>query len=460
MNNMKKFFSMLIGLAAFSGQMMQAQDNVIDEVIWVVGDDAILRSDVENLRLQMQLEKQPITGDPYCVIPEQMAIQKLYLHQAKLDSIEVPESQVFQKVESRINYAINQVGSKEKLEEYMGKSISAIREEWRTMMKEQSLVQEMQRKLIGSIKVTPSEVRTFYNRIPQDSLPFISTTVEVEIITLEPSIAIEEIDDIKRKLREYTEQITSGKREFSTLARLYSEDIESAKRGGELGFVGKGTLLPEFATVAFDLNDPKKVSRIVETEYGYHIIQLIEKRGDRINVRHILLKPKVTKEEIAEAILKLDSIRTDITESKFTFEEAATYLSHDKDTRNNKGLMVNQNAENYSDRIGTSRFEMAELPPEIGKAVYGMQVGEVSSPFSMINSKQKEVVAIVKLKSRIDGHKASLTEDYQALKAMVEQEKQQDILEKWIAKKQKDTYIRINEKWQNCDFQTKGWLGD
>ncbi|MDR0680982.1 MAG: peptidylprolyl isomerase [Dysgonamonadaceae bacterium] len=457
---MKKFFFLLISLTAFAEQTTQAQSNVIDEVIWVIGDDAILRSDVENMRLQMQFENQRINGDPYCVIPEQMAIQKLYLHQAKLDSIEVPESQVFQKVESWINYAINQVGSKEKLEEYSGKSINALREERRAAMKEQGMVQNMQQKLVGNIKVTPSEVRTFYNRIPQDSLPFISTTVEVEIITLEPVIALEEIDDIKKRLREYTEQITSGKREFSTLARLYSEDIESAKRGGELGFVGKGTLLPEFATVAFELNDPKRVSRIVETEYGFHIIQLIEKRGDRINVRHILLKPKVSKEEIEEATIKLDSIRTDITANKFTFEEAATYLSHDKDTRNNKGLMVNLNPENETSRSGTSRFEMAELPPEIGKVVYGMKVGEISKPFTMINSKQKEVVAIVKLKSRIEGHKASLTEDYQALKAMVEQEKQQNILEKWLAKKQKDTYIRINENWRNCDFQTKGWLSE
>jgi peptidyl-prolyl cis-trans isomerase SurA len=437
---------------------MQAQDNVIDEVIWVVGDDAILRSDVENMRLQMQFENQHLTGDPYCTIPEQMAVQKLYLHQAKLDSIEAPESQVFQRVERQINYAISQIGSKEKMEEYFGKPVSAIREEWRQMFKEQNMVQEMQRKLVGSIKTTPSEVRTFYNRIPQDSLPFIPTTVEVQIITFEPKIALEEIDDIKRKLRDYTEQVNSGNREFSTLARLYSEEIESAKRGGELGFLGKGTLVPEFAAVAFELNDPKKVSRIVETEYGYHIIQLVEKRGDRINVRHILLKPKVTKDEIAAASLKLDSLRTDITDGKFTFEEAATYLSNDKDTKNNKGLMVNQNMENYTDRSGTSRFEMSELPAEIGKTVYNMQVGDISAPFTMINSKQKEVVAVVKLKSRTEGHKASLAEDFQALKGMVEDEKREQILEKWLAKKQQETYIRISENWKNCDFQTKGWL--
>jgi len=459
---MKKIFFSILCLIAFAGQIvLQAQDNIVDEVIWIIGDDAILRSDVENMRLEMQVEGQRISGDPYCVIPEQMAIQKLYLHQAKLDSVDVSESRVFQEAEARINNWINQVGSKEKLEEYMKQSVTAIRDKLRQTMKEQYMVSSMQQKLVGNVKVTPADVRAFYNRIPEDSLPFIPTTVEVQIITVEPTIALEEIDDVKRRLREYTELTTSGQREFSTLARLYSEDTESARRGGELGFVGKGTLVPEFAAAAFDLNDPKRVSRIVETEYGYHIIQLIEKRGDRINVRHILLKPRVSESELAEATVRLDSIRGDIFSEKFTFEEAATYLSHDKDTRNNKGLLVNVGrGTNYSENIGTSRFEMAELPPEIGKVVYGMQVGDVSQPFTMINSKQKDVVAIVKLKSRIEGHKASLSEDYQALKEMVEDEKREEILDKWVVQKIKDTYIRINDNWKNCDFQTEGWLAE
>jgi peptidyl-prolyl cis-trans isomerase SurA len=441
-----------------------AQDNVIDEVIWVIGDDAILRSDVEHTRLQMQVERTSFQGDPYCVIPERMAIQKLYLHQAKLDSIEVSDSHILQEVESRINSAINQVGSREKLEEYLGKPISAIRDEWRQNAKEGSMIREMQRKLVGNIKVTPADVRAFYNRIPQDSLPFIPTTVEVEIITREPIISMDEIDDVKRRLREYTERVTSGQNEFSSLARMYSEDTETAIRGGEMGFVGRASLVPEFAAVAFELNDPKRVSRIVETEYGFHIIQLVEKRGDRINVKHILLKPKVTEEELAAATAKLDSIRTDIVENKkFTFEEAVAGLSHDKDTRNNRGLLVNTGVTNsgiitYSERAGTARFEMEELPPEIGKAIYGMKVGEISKPFTMINSKQKEVVAVVRLRSRTEGHKASLSDDYQALKAMVEAEKQEAILKKWVENKIKGTYIRINDNWKNCDFQNAGWV--
>jgi peptidyl-prolyl cis-trans isomerase SurA len=456
---MNKIISFILCLMTFSG-FTQAQVNVIDEVIWLVGDEAILRSDVENLRLNMQAERQRIDGDPYCVLPEQMAIQKLYLHQAKLDSIDISDSAVFSEVERRINGAINHAGSREKLEEWRGKSLSTIREEWRQMIREQITVGEMQRKLVGKVKATPADVRSYYNRIPQDSLPFIPATVEVAIITLEPRIALEEIDDIKQRLREYTESVTSGRREFSTLARMYSEDIESARRGGELGFQGKGFLLPEFATVAFELNDPKRVSRIVETEYGYHIIQLIEKRGDRINVRHILLKPKVTGEELAEATQRLDSVRTEILNNKFTFEEAATYISQDKDTRNNKGLLVNNPrlTQMETERTGTSRFEMEELPPEIGKVVYDMKVGDISQPFTLINSKQKEVVAIVKLRSRSEGHKASLTEDYQALKNIVEQTKREEILTQWLEKKRQDTYIRINENWKNCDFQSKGWV--
>jgi peptidyl-prolyl cis-trans isomerase SurA len=454
---MKKF--LLLVLIALSNLVaLQAQSNVIDEVIWVIGDDAILLSDVENARLQMQLERQRLSGDPYCVIPERMAVQKLFLHQAKLDSIEIPDSRVYPRVEASINFAISQIGSQEKLEEYLGKSVNAYREELRTNIKENAVVQEVQSKLVEHLKITPAEVRTFFNKIPQDSLPFIETTVEAQIVTIEPTVSLAEIDNIKERLREYSEQVTSGQRQFSTLARMYSEDKGSAERGGDLGFMGKGMLDPEFAIAAFELNDPKRISRVVKSEYGYHIIQLIERLGDRINVRHILLKPEISAEELTAATQKLDSVRNDIVNGKFTFEEAATYLSADKDTRNNQGLMVNSDEERNTDRVGTSRFEMSELPPEIGKMVYTMKVGDISQPFTMINAKGQQIVAIVKLKSRIDGHKANLSDDFQALKSMVEAEKREQIIDKWIAKKQKETYIRINDNWKNCDFEKDGWV--
>lgn len=451
---MKKLLFTLLLACSIVG--VKAQDNVIDEVVWVVGDDAILRSDVESQRLYMLNSGEKLDGDPYCVIPEQMAIQKLYLNQAKIDSVEVPEAQVIQSVEQWMNFVINQIGSKEKVEEYFNKKMPQIKEERTETIREQQIVQEMQRKLVGEIKLTPSEVRRYFNDLPQDSLPNIPSTVEVQIITMEPKIPMEEVDAIKSRLREFTEQVTSGEREFSALARLYSEDPESAKRGGELGFTGKALLAPEFANVAFNLNDPKRVSQIVQTEFGYHIIQLIEKRGDRINCRHILLKPKVSDSELTKTLAKMDTLYNDLQANKFSFEEAATFLSADKDTRNNRGLMVNQNYESANN--GTPKFEMQELPQEVGKVVYEMKVGEISKPFTMINKSQKDVVAIVKLKARTEAHKANLAEDYQALKAIVENKKKEELLNEWIKKQQKTTYVRISDGWKNCDFRYPGWI--
>ena len=263
--------------------IMVAQDNIIDEVIWIVGEEAILRSEVEEERLRAQYEGQPIAGDPYCVIPEQLAIQKLFLHQAELDSIEVNESSVSSQVDMRMNYYISQIGSKEKLEEYFRKTSSEIREEMMTGVRNQMIIQQMQSKLTENIQPTPSEVRRYFNTLPADSLPMVPAQVEVQILSFDPPVPVEETERIKSQLREFTERINSGNADFSMLARLYSEDTESAKRGGELGFVGKGQLVSAFADVAFNLTDPKRVSRIVETEYGFHIIQLIERKGDRIN---------------------------------------------------------------------------------------------------------------------------------------------------------------------------------
>ena len=452
---MKKILSVL-WLACCACLSAVAQDNVIDEIVWVVGDDAILRSDIETQRLYMLNEGQRFDGDPYCVIPEQLAIQKLYLNQAKIDSITANENQVIQSVDQWMNMAVNQMGSREKLEEYMGKKFSQIKEERKETVREKQIVQQMQQKLIGEIKLTPSEIRKYFNQLPQDSLPTIPTTVEVQIVTMEPKIPFEETDAIKARLREFTEQVNAGKMEFSTLARLYSEDPGSSVRGGELGFMSKTQLLPEFANVAFNLKDSKRVSQIVQTEYGYHIIQLIEKRGDRINCRHILLKPKVSDKELTEATTRMDSLYNDLKAEKFSFDEAATFVSADKDTRNNKGLMVNQNYE--SSNYGTPKFEMQELPQEIGKVVYQMQVGDISKPFTMLTDKQKEVVAIVKLKARVEGHKANLADDFQAMKQLVESRKRDELLNDWIRKKQKTTYVRISEGWRNCDFKYPGWV--
>jgi peptidyl-prolyl cis-trans isomerase SurA len=456
---MKRFLFLILFLTVLTQVQIWAQKNVVDEIVCLVGDQAILRSDVEEYINNMQFEDEQVTGDPYCSVLERMMQNKLYLHQAKLDSVDISDSQVMAHAEGYLSRQINVFGSKEKLEEQLHKSYNEIKDEVVARVRESAMISDVQRKLVANVKVTPSDVRTFFNRIPQDSLRFIETTVEVQIFTKEPEIAIEEIDEIKRRLREYTEQVNSGEKQFSALARLWSDDKSSAIKGGELGLQGKGLFVPEFAAAAFDLNTPNRISRIVETDFGYHIIQLIEKRGDRINVRHILLKPHVTKEELALAASQMDSIRNDILDEKFSFEEAALYISYDKETRYNKGLMVNNGSEmtQASERTGTSHFEMSELPPEMARVVDTMKVGDISKPFTMVNDKQKNVVAMVKLKSRTPGHKANLSDDFQVLRSMVEQEKQEEILRKWIAKKQKDTFIRIKDSWKNCDFTSAGW---
>lgn len=446
-------FVVLCALALMTGSAVYGQDNVIDEVVWVVGDEAILKSEVEEARMSALYEGRKFDGDPYCVIPEEIAVQKLFLHQAALDSIEVAESEVIQRVDQMTNMYIANIGSREKMEEYFNKTSSQIREALRENAREGLKVQRMQQKLVGEIKITPAEVRRHFKDLPQDSIPYIPTQVEVQIITQQPKIPLEEIEDVKSRLREYTDRV--NKREsFSMLARLYSDDRGTAINGGEMPFTGRGYLDPAFANVAFNLQDPNKVSKIVESEYGFHIIQLMEKRGDRIKVRHILLKPHVPEEALMAGTARLDSIADDIRNGKFTFEEAASVLSQDKDTRNNHGLLPNP-------QTNTSKFEMQELPPEIAKVVDKMKVGEISEAFTMIPQKTgKEECVIVKLKSRINGHKATISEDYQNLKEIVLEKRRDEMLDKWIREKQKHTYVRINENWKNCTFKYPGWIKD
>ena len=431
-----------------------AVDNVAEEVAWVVGDQPIWKTEIEEMYQQMLYERTPIEGDPYCYIPEQLAIEKLYLHQADIDTVEVQGSMISQRVDAQINYYINNLGSREKVEQMFNKPISDIRTQMTDMMTNRSRIDQVQSNLTKNIKATPADVRSFVDRLPEDSIPFVPLQVEVQILTLSPMIPTQEIEDIKARLRDFSERVNSGESEFSTLAILYSQDKGSAARGGELGFMGKGQLVPEFAAVAFNLNDPKKVSKIVETEFGYHIIQLIEKRGDRINCRHILLQPKVSDKDLMEGVSRLDTLRTDIVDNhKVTFEEAVAVISQDKDTRANRGVMVNS-------QTGATRFQMSELPQEVAKAVSNLQPGEISKPFIMTDQKlNRDVVAMVKLTARIPGHKANIADDYQQLKSMYEASKKKDILDKWLNKKIADTYVRIEDKWRNgCNFRYKGWI--
>lgn len=423
----------------------------------MVGDQPIYKSEIEEAYQQALYEKTPIPGDPMCVIPEQLAVEKLFLHQADIDTVEVSEAMVTQSVDQRVNYLITNLGSKEKVEEYFRQPLNEFRTKLADMMRNNYRIQEVQRSLTKNIKATPSDVRKYFNTLPSDSIPYVPLQVETEIITINPRIPQQEIDDVKARLRDFADRVNRGESDFSTLAILYSEDDGSSVRGGEIGFLGRGHLEPEYAAVAFNLNDPKKVSKIVETEYGFHIIQLIEKRGDRINTRHILLRPKVAEKDLMDAITRLDSVRADIVDKKaLSFEDAVRLISQDKDTRLSNGVMVN-NGENSN--YGTTRFEMSQLPQEVAREVGKLAPGEISQPFIMKDSKRNsEVVAIVRLTKRIDAHTANLGDDFQTIKSMYENAERQAVINRWLANKIKETYVRIEDGWRGCDFQHEGWL--
>ncbi|MBQ7442457.1 MAG: peptidylprolyl isomerase [Bacteroidaceae bacterium] len=445
-----------VALCAATGAVAQSAPNVIDEVIWVVGDEAILRSDVEKARAMSDR----IQGNPYCVIPERLAIQKLFIHQAQADSVEVTDDQVSQLVEEQLNEWIQMATSREKLEEYRGMSITQIREELTEQIRNMQLTRMMRQRLTQDIKVTPAEVRYYFRDMPEDSLPLIPTQVEVEIIADHPRFRQEEIDRIKERLRDYTERINSGEATFAMLAKMYSDDKESARQGGEMDYMGRMELDPAFANVAWSLNDPKKVSKIVESQFGYHIIQLVDKRGDKLKLRHLLLRPHVEQADIEACTARLDSIAADIRAGKFAFEVAATELSDDKDSRANRGLMTNVTRDEMSgDYIRTSRFKMGELPTEIARVVETLDVGEVSKAFTMLDKSGKEQCAIIKLKSRIKAHPATITEDFQVLANIVRERRCDEFIDNWIREKQRTTYVRISPDWlPDCEFQYPGWV--
>lgn len=438
----------IVGIVAYA-----RENNVVEEVAWVVGDEPIWRSQIEEAYDQYKYENTSVQGNPYCFIPERLAVEKLYLHQADLDTIEIQESLVASQVESRINYFTANLGTREKVEQYFRKSLPDIRAELIENMRNSSRIRQVQENLTSDLKVTPSDVRKYFDELPEDSIPYVPTQVEVQIITINPVIPREEIEDVKARLREYADQVNKGEREFSTLAILYSEDQGSAVRGGEVGYLGRANLDPAYATVAFNLSDPKRVSKIVESQYGYHIIQLIDRRGDRVNTRHILLRPKVSEQSLIDALGRMDSIRADMVDNKkFSFEEAARYISSDKDTRNNNGIMVNE-------ETGNARFEMQQLPQEVSRKVSTMEPGDVSEPFIMKDPrKNSDIIAMMKLTARIPGHKANIADDFQTIKSMYESAQKTKILKDWLDKKIASTYIRIEDGWRDCDFEHKGWL--
>jgi len=425
-----------------------SQKTNIDEIVAVVGKNYILKSEIENQYNQLENTNNK-SVDLKCEILEELLYQNLLIHQSELDSIEISDKDVEAQLEHRLRYFVSQIGSEKKLEEYFNKSIVDIKNELRIALKKQMTAEKMQDKITGSIKVTPSEVRQFYNKLPADSIPTIDEEIEYQQIVIYPVITEQEKLAVKEKLNELRERILKGDK-FSTLAVLYSEDPGSATKGGELGFVGRTDLVPEFAAVAFKLKDGE-ISKIVETEYGYHIIQLIERLGEQINVRHILITPKIDPNSAIKTRNKLDSIANIIRIDTITFYKAAEKYSQDANTKYNGGIAINPYTNN-------SHFSLDQLDPVTSYWIKKLKTNEISTPFEFTDDKGKKCYKIIQLKSRIPAHVANLKDDYQKVQEMAITSKKQDIMNKWVQKQQQETYIHIDNSYANCNYKFNGWI--
>ncbi len=426
-----------------SGQVM------IDRIVAVVGEYRILQSDIETQYIQNKAQGIPMSGDPKCGILEDILAQKMLVNQARIDSVIVSESEVEMELEGRLQYFISMIGSQEALEEYFGKSILKIKQDMRKAVGESILTRRMQGNITADVRVTPSEVRSYYNSLARDSIPFIDSKIEISQITMYPKVKEEAIFETKQKLLDLRKRILDGDK-FTTLAVLYSEDPESAPRGGERGFMGKGEMDPAYAKAAFSLKEGG-ISTIVESAFGYHIIQLIERREDRVNTRHILMKPFIDPESIVSTIGKLDSIARLVRTDSIEFDMAARIWSQDKNTAVNGGLMVNP-------VNNTIQFEMDELQPAEFVALRNLDIGEITDPFKALDENGKDVYKIILLQNRTRPHRANLTDDYMILKQMALEYKKTEAYERWLEERVEDTYIRIDNSFAGCDFRKEGWI--
>ncbi|HCQ29338.1 MAG TPA: peptidylprolyl isomerase [Flavobacteriales bacterium] len=441
MNIKQTVFTLIITAISLSSM---AQKKVIDEIEAVVGDEIILMSELENQIISYQTQGMLIDESMRCQLFEEMLFQKLLINQAKLDSVEVTDSQVESEMNRRLRYFISQIGSEKKLEEYYQKSIAEIKDEFRELVKEQMLAQQMQQKITGGVRVTPSEVKEFYNNLPADSIPVINSQVEIAQILIKAPIsekaklaAREEIESIRKR-------ILNGE-SFSTLAVLYSDDQGSAVKGGELGFTGRAEFVPEFSAVAFSLKS-NEISEVVETQFGYHIIQLIKREGEKVNVRHILIKPEIETEDLAKAEEKANKVYQMLLSDSLTFEEAAEKYSDDEDSKNNGGILINP-------QTGSSMFDIDQVSPQLFFIIDKMKEGEISKPVAFEMPDGTKGFRIVKLVKRTEPHRASLKTDYDLLQQAALNNKKNKVLKEWIENKTKSTYIQISDKYKNCPFE-------
>jgi len=433
----------LLLIVLFANQSFsQTSGNIVDQIVGVVGNNIVLKSEVESQYAQIIAQGTPDAADLKCRVLNQLLLNKLLLHQANIDSLVVEESQVNQKIESNLSYFIQQIGSVEKLEKYYGKSVAELKEEFKPLIKEQLLAQQMQSKITKNISSTPSDVRAFFNKIPKDSLPYVNAEIEYAQIVHYVPVSDGQKTEAKEKLKSIRDRIVNGE-DFSTLAVLYSQDVESAKQGGELGFVNRGDLVPEFSAAAFKLKNTTEISEIIESPFGYHIIQLIERRGEKINVRHILLRASTQAEDLVVAQEFTDSIANLIRINKLPFNEASEKYSDETDTKMSGGAVINANS-------GSTKFESDQVDPNVLFSLDKMAVGEVSSASLITTRDGKQAYRILKLTTRTEPHQMNLSDDYPKLQELTLSEKQNTSLETWKKKIAATTYIRIAEEYQGC----------
>jgi len=445
---MKIKFTIISAIFSLSNIFLSTgQPKILDRVVAIVGDYKVLQSDIESMYLQYQAENIATEGDMKCIILEDFLAQNLLLNQAKIDSIQVSDSQVDMQLDARLDYFINQVGSQERLEQYFKKTILEIKEDFRDLIRDQLITQEMRNKITADVTVTPSEVRQFFNKLPEDSIPFIDAKIEINQIVLYPPYSEEATLDVRQRLLDLRKRITAGEN-FATLAVLYSEH-PSAPKGGEMGFMGRAEMDPDYAKAAFSLKKGQ-VSNIVQTAMGFHIIQLIDRRDERINTRHIMLKPKIDQSGIQKTINKLDSIANIVRNDSMTFEMAARYFSQDVKTNVNGGLMVNP-VDN------STMFELNQLQPAEYEVLRNMNVGEISVPFEAQDENAKTVYKIMKISKSTRPHKANMKEDYILLQQLALETKKKSVVKDWLDEKIKTTYIYIDGSFKNCEFANPAW---
>lgn len=440
---MKRFF-LIISFVLFAVSSKAQEPQVIDRVVAVVGQNIILQSDIEAQYMQLRLQGgiQGSASSIRCEILEDLMFRKLMLNQAEMDSITVTDEQVNAEVDRLVRYFISQLGSQENLEKYYKKSMSEIKEELFRMRKDQMLEEQVQQTMLANVEVTPAEVRKCYYDIPHDSVPMVNSKYEIAHIVKKPAITLEQKLEVKDRLYKMRKRILDGER-FSTLALLYSEDPGSAKKGGELGFHGRGEFAPEFEAAAFNLRDGE-ISEVIETELGFHIIQMIERRGEFVNVRHILLTVKVSPEALQEAYDELDSIAKLINNDSITFDEAVRKFSDEND-KISGGILVNPNT-------GSTLFDASELDQQVSFTINRMQVGELSEPVPMKTDDNKDAYRLLYLKRKTAPHKANLKDDYTLIRDWAMQQKREEIINKWIANNSQKAYIKVIDDFKDCDF--------